>query len=175
MNYRAAWGGRPALYQPQTLLSSDSEQILFNFFFPEEWRVRKSKQNISEDPSAHSWGTLSQSLLTTAEWMSSLYPLPRPRCLCLDRRQWLLFGCHLLVPMQPSVCPRIALEARWRRHATPWAAALVLLGLLYKTYFHFLWPLLLPGAVVGKKSTFIWHITKRRIENHWADITICFV
>lgn len=33
MNYRAAWGGRPALYQPQTLLSLDSEQILFNFFF----------------------------------------------------------------------------------------------------------------------------------------------
>lgn len=39
-------------------------------FFPEEGRVRRSKQNNSEDSSTQSWGTVNQSLLTVAKgWL----------------------------------------------------------------------------------------------------------
>lgn len=36
MSYRAAWGGIPALCQPQALLPLDSEQTFFNFFFSQK-------------------------------------------------------------------------------------------------------------------------------------------
>lgn len=121
MSYRAAWGGLPALCQPQALLPLDPEQIFFNFFFPEEWRVRKSKPNTSEDPSAHSWGAMNQSLPTTAEWMAGLYSCAGPRASVLTGGRaviWLSLDCRDAAKHVAQDSPRGQTEAphREQRH-----------------------------------------------------------
>lgn len=83
----------------------------------------------------------------------------------------LLFGCHLLVEMPPSTWPRTARKARRRHDAT--SSSTGTLGPATQDFLSF--PLASFAAwCSGGYRAVIWHITKRRIKNHRADVAIGF-
>lgn len=48
------------------------------------------------------------------------------------------------------------------------------LSVLYETYFHFLWPLLLAGQWQVKGGGITWHLLKGKLKSPQADGRICF-
>lgn len=48
------------------------------------------------------------------------------------------------------------------------------LSVLHKTYFHFLWPLLLTGQWRVKGGGITWHLLKGKLKSPQADGRICF-